>query len=437
MTSTTADVVVIGAGVSGLTCARDLQRAGFHAVVLEARDRIGGRLHTLKLPGESPVELGGQVVHGRGSAAWRMIEAEGLELATPQPASHFFFHIGDRCLSVQDFVAQGATPPWQLEQRLTRIDPGDRPVADVLSAAAQGTLDYHVACEWMIHRWSGHPSELSIRGVHEARSSRDGDDRQYILTAGFDRLPSALARELEPRLGARVSEISWSPGAVEVLSDTGDVSARAAVVTVPPTVVAAGGIEFRPGLPEDKMRAAKAIDLGDAVAVVATTAPAPWSACALGVGRYGGLWQSRRGSRLVTGMFRGAGARSARATGVEANLVTTLVEPIFPWVAAGGIVDLYVMDWGADPFTAGAFSYPRVGMLHMAQVWASPLADTMFFAGEATASKAGVGLVDGAIESGDRAARAAIRALRRPAAGRGAHAARPRGARRTARENAR
>src|SRR5205085_246434 len=68
--ATSADVVVVGAGVAGLACARALADEGVEVVVLEARERIGGRIRTLRVEGEAPVELGASVVHGDAATTW-------------------------------------------------------------------------------------------------------------------------------------------------------------------------------------------------------------------------------------------------------------------------------------------------------------------------------------------------------------------------------
>lgn len=417
----TVDAMVIGGGVSGLTCARALSRAGFETVVLEARDRVGGRVRTLRAPGEEPLEVGAQVVHGHDSVTRRLLDAEGLAVASAELPSRFVLGVDGQAVSVADLVAQGARPPWLLEQCLRDADHDDRPVADVLGATARSALELETACEWIVHRWSGHPADLSAAGVWRTLASRGDDQRQYVPVLGYDQLPVALSGGLDVRLGSPVTEVSWTRGAVEARIADGRVTARAAVVTVPPTVVASGGIRFTPDLPQDKMSAADDIDLGDALVVVAHAEPAPWSGVALTVGRSAGLWRSRRGSRRVTGWFRGAAACRMRARALDAPFVSGLVEPFFPWVTPTGIDQLGTIDWGADPFTLGGFSYPRVGKLEAPKVWATPVADTIFFAGEATSGVGNAGLVDGAVESGHRAAGEVVRA-RGPRAG---HETRP------------
>ena len=266
-------------------------------------------------------------------------------------------------------------------------------------------LDLAIAREWLIHRWGGHPDELSAAGVADAMRAPAAGAGELVVLEGYDRLPALLASGLDVRLGRVVRRIRWSEGSVEVEVGDEAMTARATVVTVPPPAVVERRLAFEPALPSARMAAARAIDLGDAVVLCASTSePAPWSAWALVVGEYGGLWHVQAGSRLVTASFRNRAAAAVRRTGIDPQLVERLIAPVLPWIASETIGRLHVADWGGDPFSLGAYSYPRVGFLDAPRGWAAPLGSTVFFAGEATSVEGYRGLVDGAIESGRRAA---------------------------------
>src|SRR5436190_18910576 len=100
-----ADVIVIGAGAAGLTAAADLSRAGVRVMILEARDRIGGRIHTLRDPSfPMPVELGAEYIHGDSSEAFRLARASRHQLC--DLGGEHFHYIGGRLVKLQNFWQQ-------------------------------------------------------------------------------------------------------------------------------------------------------------------------------------------------------------------------------------------------------------------------------------------------------------------------------------------
>ena len=395
---------MVGAGVAGLACARELARAGVAVVVLEARDRIGGRIRTARIAGEAPGELGAQVIHGEAGPAARFSREGGLRTAPLERGGRLVFSVDGRVFDASELLAGGGVAPWTLERELGGTH-AEVSVGEVLAARSTSGLDLAIAREWLIHRWGGHPDELSAAGVADAMRAPAAGAGELVVLEGYDRLPALLASGLDVRLGRVVRRIRWSEGSVEVEVGDEAMTARAAVVTVPPPAVVERRLAFEPALPSARMAAARAIDLGDAVVLCASTSePAPWSAWALVVGEYGGLWHVQAGSRLVTASFRNRAAAAVRRTGIDPQLVERLIAPVLPWIASETIGRLHVADWGGDPFSLGAYSYPRVGFLDAPRVWAAPLGSTLFFAGEATSVEGYRGLVDGAIESGRRAA---------------------------------
>jgi monoamine oxidase len=400
----TAEVVVVGAGAAGLACARELARAGVAVVVLEARDRIGGRIKTARVAGEPPAELGAQVIHGESGPAARFSRDGGLRTAPLERGGRLVFSVDQRVFGADELVAGGGVAPWTLERELGEAQE-EVPLGKVLAARCTGGVDLAIAREWLTHRWGGNPDQLSAAGIAAAMHASAAGAGELVVLEGYDQLPVLLGSGLDVRLGRAVRRIQWAKGFVGVEADDEAITARAAVVTVPPPAVADGKLLFEPELPRERLEAARAIDLGDAVVLCASVSkPAPWSAWALVVGEYGSLWRARAGSRLVTGSFRDRAAATARRTGVDAPLLERLIAPVLPWIGSGTVRQLHVADWGGDPFTLGAFSYPRVGVLDTPRVWAAPLASTLFFAGEGTSGEGYRGLVDGAIESGRRAA---------------------------------
>jgi monoamine oxidase len=391
----TLDAIVVGAGISGLACARRLVEAGLTTMVIEARNRVGGRIQTLRLPGEPPIELGAQVVHGDRAATWSLIQAAGLQTTAVAQNGEMLFRVAGRTWTVSDVNAARCPLPWLVEQRVLSGQPNDESVEEVVERLEHRTVGKALALDWLGQTWCADPAKLSAAGMKRVRECSTAGEGEFRLDDGYDALPREMARNLDIHLERPVQSIRWRPGEVVVTAAHESFQARAAVVTVPPTVIAGGGILFDPPLSEDKMEAARAIRYGAALVVVARLSrPAPRSSWVLNVD--GGIWRAETGSKLLRGWVKGRLIRPRSAAELTARA--------FPWLRADDIESLYVADWSDDPFTRGGYSYPTVGALDAPQRWAAPVAGSLFFGGEATAQIGHLGLVHGAIESGWRAA---------------------------------
>ena len=418
------DVVVVGAGAAGLACARELSRHGASVVVLEARDRVGGRILTARPAGEDPVELGAQVIHGAGAPTRAVAREAGLR-ARPAPwPDELAFAIDGRLRGAPELARDGWLAPWTLDGEIARLKLGDRPVDEALATLCVEGVPRRVALEWLGQTWCADTRDLSVAGIARVRSTWRSGEGELTVVEGYDRVAAHLAAGLDVRLEAPVDSVSWRPGSVEVRAGGETWRASAAVVTLPPRVLAAGAIRIDPPLGDAKLRAARAIGVGDALVVLATLdEPAARSALGVVVGERGSFWRVTAGSRAVLGWAKGPAAGRVRQSGADAELVASAIGTLFPWLAAGlAASGLLVADWGADPYALGGYSYPRVGCLDAPAELAAPVAATLFFAGEATCSDGHAALVQGALDSGLRAASEAHAALA-GAAARGGHPA--------------
>jgi monoamine oxidase len=412
LTAMEADVIVVGAGASGLACARSLVAAGIDVVVLEARDRIGGRIQTLREDGEV-VEAGAHVVHGANAATWSIL-AEGGIVAEPLEHTRITVWIDGRSYAVHDLAAAGVLPPWSLEEFVVRAGRAGGSVAALFDDLPLATLERRVGEDWLLQTWGAPPEELDADELGRIRRASAAGDGQFVVVGGYDQVAAQLARGLEVRLGTTVRRIVTRARSVEVVADGGEVfGARAVVLTVPPTVVAGGALSFEPGLPLEKMKAARALPLCDAVVLVLRLAtPAARSSWDFVVGGSSGFWQSRAGSRAVVGVLKGPPAARARELAAETSF-SAAVAALLPTAAATDVEDVEVVDWGADPLAQGAFTYPGVSDAEAPAAWAAPIAASLFFAGEATCWECHRGLVHGAIESGLRCAAEVLACLSR------------------------
>lgn len=465
------EVVVVGAGVAGLAAARELAGAGIRVVVLEARDRIGGRIFTHRADGLAvPIELGAEFVHGAPAPLLDLVDEAGLRLVEGAEA-HLVRGADGRLGSRPSFGA--ATDAAGHDAGGGGADrAGDRSATEALRetlgpdggdpedpwSPIAGALGY-------VAGYHGAPPEaLSAVALARAEAVASGDAVAHRLVDGYDAVPAWLARRpgggepLDLRLGHVVRHVRWHPGGVAVTGEAGGaefaVPARAAVLTLPIGVLQArpgvpGAVAFDPPLPPSHRAALDGLAMGQALRLVVQCRRPFWTEPgALPAMRDGSgaelafvhapdlpipVWWTQRPVRapLLVGWCGGPAARALEARlaaggrGTARALAVGVLAPLFGSTGAAvdaEIVDVHVHRWGDDPFARGAYSYARVGAADAGAALARPVDDTLFLAGEGTVSDGHVATVHGAMSSGRQAARALCRALRGDVVGGGAPA---------------
>jgi len=394
-----ADVVVIGAGASGLACARVLGELGADVVVVEARNRLGGRIHTTRAIGDEPIEMGALVVHGERATTIDVVSEAGLTLGPPNWGSP-----GPTVLSVDGDVRPGRDLDaswWGLEHDVADLRGPDVPLDRFLRDAGWPDDRRLAADELFAQIWCADPQLLSAEGVSRVEDAWTSGWTNQRLLEGYDRVVEHMAHGLRVEASTPVRTVTWHRGHVRITATDGrSFDAGAAVVSVPPTVVAAGSLEFDPPLDAAKAEAARAIPLGGVIRVVAELRnEAPSIGSLIAMGREGGFWTVNE--NLVSVWI--GGPSSARLSGSDPVEILLRARAAFPWLERERIGDVVFADWLADPFTLGGYSYPRAGALDAPAAWAKPVDQTLFFCGEATCGDVHPATVHGAIESGRRA----------------------------------
>ena len=422
------DTLVIGAGAAGLAAARLLLEAGRDVLVLEARDRIGGRVYTHHAEGfPVPIELGAEFVHGTPEELWSLIAAHGI--ATWQ--------VEDRHdLARAGFVEQPADDVWQaVGELLGSLDPGpgDRSVAKALGAV-RPPPDAEVV-RWARGYVEGFHAadleQLSTRSLLDAEEGgASGGDAAFRLLDGYDAVIRGIAAPLEATgriaRGVAVRTVRWERGRVDVVgappgsSTLLGFTARHAVVTLPIGVLSAGAgtrgaVAFEPR-PAGWDDALEQLAVGHVIRLALRFREIWWdpqiSYLHLPDAPSFGIWWTPAPVRapLLTAWIGGPGARALDGVGtmeLAAKALDTLAAELgVDRARLGGLlVSAHRHDWSADPFALGAYSYARAGGAEAAARLAAPVDGTLFVAGEGTAGSGTAGTVHGAIASGRRAAR--------------------------------
>ena len=431
-----ADVIVVGAGAAGLAATRRLVRCGARVLLLEARDRTGGRI--LRRPVNDlpvPVELGAEFIHGPAPETRALIdETGGVAIDT---GGESWRRRGDALEpDPDDFLASAA-----LFDR-ARFLSHDRSVDEYLRRfeASAATRDAAGAARAFVEGFeAADPAVASVSAIaQEWASGVDSTSARPLhgyapIVARLERDVLAGGAEIALRTAVRV--IRWRRGAVsvEAADEVGarrSVAAAAAIVTVPVGILRCEGdartIRFEPELPPAKRRALQGLEMGHAVKVALWFRSAFWeriggaryrdAAFFRGEGAFPAYWtQLPVRSRLVVAWAGGPRALALRGSS-ESQLIArardefgaTIGEPALARdELAGGAMH----DWSADPCSYGAYSYVAVGGGDARASLAAPLDQTLFFAGEATSTDGQGGTVNGALKTGERAAIEAMEML--------------------------
>jgi polyamine oxidase len=428
-------VVVVGAGVAGLVAARALRLAGVEVVVVEARDRIGGRTHTVDL-GRTPVDLGAAWVHdGVGSPTVPFFKAIDVELL-PARITDLYERatVVDResgtypdasasaslLAAFETFVTQapalsGPQPGLSLTETIDRILPNARP-------AVRATLGRFLAS---FDGASPDDVGLGAFGAFYFEGAADDDDR--FPRGGYRTMVSALAQGLDIRLATAVRAVSTCDDHVEVVTDR---EGRAetlvgshAIVTVPLGVLKAGGISFDPVLPAEKSTAVSTLGVGVFEKVVLAYDRQYWEPSESGAiavledeqGPWLSLLDMSTWYQEPVLVAVSTGSRTRDLASLPEHDRVAQVASIVREITAGTAPDPVAWaasNWLNDPYSYGCYSrVSRDGDLESTMASVESLGTPhgrVLFAGEATDLEA-MALVDGAWKSGIREAKRLLR----------------------------
>ena len=408
-------IVIVGAGAAALAAANELQVRGFgNVVLLEARDRAGGRIWTSSIGDGIPVELGATWIHGvRGNPISDIVESNRIATAeTDYDNAVLYDHDGRPAEPVDPVL-------WGEYMALAHEMP-ESSLADVFERfAATNAFDDDDRHLWLYslasmfsHEFGADLSDLSILSYDGPSTMRGGD---VVFPQGYSQIIDVLAAGRDIRLDHPVAGIDHSGPTVVVNTESGDsFEADRVVVTVPLGVLKAGAISFAPALPPTMRDAIAALDMGILNRTVLLFDEPFWDRHTEWIGYAGqqpGRWSETLNlypylGQPVLAMFNpgsfGAEIEAYSDTEITSRAVGAL-EAMFG--AVPDPVDAVSTRWGSDPWSWGSYSYLPVGVeFDTYREMARPVGDRLFFAGEATHSRF-PSTVHGALLSGRRAAR--------------------------------
>ena len=404
------DVVVVGAGAAGVGAGCALAAAGRRFVILEARDRVGGRAWTLDSGHGFPVDLGCEWLHSAPSNPLVPL-ARSRGIAVDEYGEYWAEEWNRAKLGAATYgeFRNAVEGLFARAEALAAAGGPDAALGDLLAADHPWRPAIEATCGWVTGGRLDQISAVDLGRSEEAKVN-------WRLPGGYGALIRALAEGLPVRLSTLVTGIDWRGRHVIVETAQGRLTARRVIVTLPTNVLAGGGIAFRPTLPAEKLQAAANLPLGANLKLFLKVEGEPFgpSRDHQLPTRYDRAESSfvhvhPFGRPLVAAYFGGDLARDLETAGLaamadfaEAELAFNHGEKI-----RGNFTALAASAWMADPLAGGAYSYARPGAVGARATLAQPLDDRLYFAGEAT-SPGSFATAHGAFVSGQTAAEAAL-----------------------------
>jgi len=407
-----ADIVVIGAGAAGIAAARRVQAANRKVIVVEADVRLGGRCWTDSATFDVPYDRGARWLHNpETNPMIRLARNAGLDISAAP-------------LGQKIRIGQRNARPGETEDFLAALVRANRAIDD---ASRRGD----VACASVLPKdlgdWAGttdfvlgaNGTGKDLRDVSVVDKARAQDRNAAIgCRQGAGALIAKLGDQVPLALATPANQIIWNNRDVAVETPSGKISARAVIVTVSSNVLAAGNIKFTPDLPKRQLDAAAKLSLGsyDRIALQLPGNP-------LGLARDEGVIEQSNstrtallsaniaGSSLCLIDVAGSFGRDLSAQGEKAMVAFAVewLNKLFGNDIAVSVKKSSVTRWNASPLALGAMSVAAPGGQGSRKILTEPMG-TLFLAGEATHETLW-GTVDGAWESGERAAEAALRKI--------------------------
>ncbi|QEC43116.1 flavin monoamine oxidase family protein [Pseudobacter ginsenosidimutans] len=418
------EFIIVGAGAAGLMAARELAKAGKKTLLLEARDRIGGRIHTISVGDKDHIEYGAEFIHGDLPLTKSLLKEAGLEFHQTE-GSWWQFRNGELQQS------QEIIPDWEVFTEKLRSLQEDLPLLDFLELYFSDPR-YTALCEAAVRFATGYdtadPADASTFALREEWLAEE-DSPQYRINKGYRSLMEFLRDDYlkhggQLLLSTPVRELHWEMQPIKLITACKQqFLAQKAIITIPLNVLKAtlsyeGAIQFFPAITE-YMEAVQKIGMGAIIKIllrfdhpfwieqeeklhnlqfILSEEPVPtwWT-------------QFPQQSAVLTGWLGGPPAKEWANAGKERllNLSINSLANIFNRDATelnAMLRESEIIDWTSDPYTLGSYTYATVETAAVMDFLQRPIADTIYFAGEAFYKGPLIGTVEAALTSGKKIA---------------------------------
>ena len=421
------DTLIIGAGAAGIAAARKLHDSGQRVAILEARDRIGGRIHSDFDFAPVPIEFGAEFIHGESTVTHALLQAAGLStIATPRYETLRWATHGI-AVAIDQLPAPLRHSLLALKDAYNALHeyalPTDLSLADYLRQLGFDEAAIQLADVRLAQTCCASIETLSCADLQREMQADHAGLEEFKIREGYLPLLQWHSRGLEIRLSTLVKTIRWGTGGVEISAEitepgratrNSQFAARSCIVTLPIGVLQSRQVQFDPPLSAAKQQAIQALRMEPATKLIYRFDQQLWDDDLLFF-CHGGLvarwWipgYGRGGSTVAAAFITAERARQIDALS-EADALTVGLEELGQLLGRNDLSSHLVAakrhSWAADPLALGGYAHVPPGAADARIELARPEGNILFFAGEATAYDTNPQTVHGAIESGWRAAR--------------------------------
>lgn len=401
-TTTQTEVLIIGAGSAGLAAARTLADNDYDVIVLEGRERLGGRTWTSQHWPDMPLDMGASWIHGiEDNPIYELAQQLKLQTIVTDVDDIAIYDTDGRSLTDPEMVAldelledlidtieeevdldESMTLQSAIEQVLATRD---------LSDSQLRNLNYILNTS-IEHEYAGAVTELSAKEWDEGEAFGGPD---VIFAKGYVQIINHLAQGLDVRLSHTVSQVATTHKGVTVTTDKGVFTANQVIVTVPLGVLQKGKIAFSPPLPRKKQEAIGRLGMGLLNKVYLRFEHAFWTDQEAWLGyipQEWGHWAEYVNFLPLTNKpillaFNAAKFGREIETWTDEAIIADVMKVLrtIYGAAVPEPSDWQITRWASDPFAYGSYSFMKAGASpEDRETLAEPVEDVLYFAGEAT-----------------------------------------------------